>query len=178
MSPRYSGNPTPSSDARTAPDKTSLITQLCDRVRSDVDTVRKSQLATQAGATHTESQAENSKDTRATESSYLARGLASRVEELEADLAKLVALTPSPVTPDEPISIGALVCLEDENGDESNYLLVPARGGETLEHAGCAVRTLTASSPLGQQLIGRSEDDEIVASLPRGPFRATITRVR
>lgn len=159
-------------------DKPELIAMLSARIRADLESVRQAQNATQAGATHSESRSEGSKDTRATESSYLARGLAERVEELESNIAMVDAISTRHIEGGTPIAVGALVRLEDENGAESQYFLVPAGAGETLEVRGIAVRALTAASPLGAQLIGRCEDDEIVVERPRGSYDATIVHVR
>lgn len=165
---------TPLSEA----DKPALIATLSARIRADLDSVRLAQNASQAGATHSESRAEGAKDTRATESSYLARGLAERVEELGSNIAMVDAVSPNRIARGAAVAMGALVSLEDENGDESHYFLSPAGAGETLEVRGIEVRALTAASPLGAQLIGRREDDEIVVARPRGSYTATLVRVR
>lgn len=159
-------------------DKPALIATLSARIRAELDSVRLAQNATQAGATHSESRAEGPKDTRATESSYLARGLAERVDKLEGNLARVDAVSPNRIACGAAVAIGALVSLENESGDESHYFLSPAGAGETLEVRGIEVRALTAASPLGAQLIGRLEDDEIVVERPRGSYNATIVRVR
>jgi transcription elongation GreA/GreB family factor len=161
-----------------AADKTQLVELLSARLREDLASVKQAQNATQAGATHSESRAEGSKDTRATESSYLARGLAERVEELENQLDKLGAMPTRALPEGAAIAVGALVTLEAEDGAESVYLLAAAGGGESLDFRGATVRALTAQSPLGRLLIGRSEGDEIVVERPRGSYDASITRVR
>ena len=47
----------------------------------------------------------------------------------------------------------------------------PPAPASRSKSAGTAVRALTAQSPLGRQLIGRAEDDEIRVVRPRGPVR-------
>ena len=79
--------------------KVALLVALRAQVSADLEAVTESQQKTQAGATHAESKSESDKDTRATESSYLARGLAKRVGELRnagdtyAGIARRVGLT-------------------------------------------------------------------------------------
>ena len=64
-------------------DKARVLDALRLRTRQSLERLIASQQATQAGATHEETQPENDKDTRAIEATYLARGLAERVESLE-----------------------------------------------------------------------------------------------
>ena len=65
-------------------DKAAVLCALRERVGADLDALVRRQRDVQAGAVHEEKRAEHAKDTRATEQSYLARGLAERVAELEA----------------------------------------------------------------------------------------------
>ena len=67
-----------------SPDKRRLVAGLRARIEEDLATVERRRADTAAGATHEENRAEHAKDTRATEDSYLARGLAERVAALLA----------------------------------------------------------------------------------------------
>jgi len=162
---------------RSGPIKPQVLEALCARVRDDLEAVRRSQQATQDGATHSEARAEHAKDTRATESSYLARGLAERVEALEAQLALLVGLSADAHPESAPISVGALITLEDDDGVEAHYLLAPAGGGVRLTLGDAVVQTITATSPLGRALVDRFEGDEIELERPRGRLTASVVRV-
>src|ERR1700754_956891 len=66
------------------------------------------------GSTHAEARAENPKDTRGLEQSYLARGQAQRVAELEAGLAQVTALGPRRRSAGDPVALGALVTIDDD----------------------------------------------------------------
>ena len=68
--------------ARVPFDKASLLAALVTKVQTDLKALERRQRDTQEAATHEENRAEHAKDTRATEQSYLARGLADRVEDL------------------------------------------------------------------------------------------------
>ena len=70
-------------------DKARLLRDLRERVASDLDGLVRRQQDAQKGATHEENRAEHGKDTRATEQSYLARGLAARVEEMRQSMSIL-----------------------------------------------------------------------------------------
>lgn len=115
------------------------------------------------GATHSESRAENDKDTRGLEQSYLARGHAARVEELEAALVAVAAL---PVgAPGKRAALGALVTVTDDAGARALYYLAPWGGGVTL--AG-EVAVVTPQSPIGRALLGRGVGDVAEVQRPGG----------
>ena len=100
-------------------DKAELLADLKAQVDSDLEDLKRRQQDVADGATHEESRSEHAKDTRATEQSYLARGLAKRVEELTRTRDALAALTLRTFREEdgEAIAVGAIVTLRDE-GDE------------------------------------------------------------
>jgi len=149
------------------PDKATLKAELVATLEAALATARGAHEAALEGATHTEARAENAKDTRGLEQSYLARGQAQRVAELELGLAQVVALEVRAFGARERIAVGALVTL-DEDGDEQHVLLAPHGGGTTL--AG-DVQVVTPSSPFGRTLLGKRADDEVEIQLP-GRVRA------
>jgi len=96
-------------------DKHELLRALCAQVRADLETVAAAQRTTQSGATHEESRPENDKDTRALESSYLARGQAKRVLELTGEIQSLRLLEQRAFEPTMPIALSALVELTTDD---------------------------------------------------------------
>ena len=72
--------------------KAALKAELIAALTVALDTARRAHAAAIEGATHAEAKPENDKDTRGLEQSYLARGQAQRVAELEAGLADVTAL--------------------------------------------------------------------------------------
>ena len=140
------------------PNKGAVRDALVERLRAEADKARASARLTREGATHEESRAENDKDTRGLEASYLARGQAKRVEELEEALVRTRTL-PLDDFSARPIGPGALV-LAVVDDDERCFFLAPAGGGEKLEVGGATVHVLTAASPVGRALAGKRVDDE------------------
>ena len=136
--------------------KRRLVAELIERLRADHEALRRAQQATVAGATSAEAKAEHSKDTRALEQTYLARGQAQRVEELSEGLSRVAALPLRAFAAAEPIGVGALVGIE-EAGDVGVLLLMPYGGGIRL--AG-GEQVVTPASPLGRALIGKTAGDE------------------
>ena len=158
-------------------DKRKLLDAVQARVAGQLDALLQSQRTSQAGAVHEETRAEDPKDTRATEAAYLARGLADRVEQLQSELDRLRAVDLPHLGAESAIGLGALVRVEEEQGEEGEaeepggsvtYFLLPAGGGESLVASGIEVRVLSPSSPLGRRLLGLEVGDEVEMELPRG----------
>ena len=136
--------------------KQNLLDELVGLVQVDLETVERAHRATREGATHEEAKPENDKDTRALEQSYLARGQATRIEELRASIAGVTAM-PLKDFEARPAALGAVVTV-DEDGEESTLLLAPGGGGARL--AGGAVQVVTPASPLGRAVLGKRAGDE------------------
>ncbi len=149
--------------------KSAVLAALRARVEADLEAVTRSQLETVAGATHEESRPENDKDTRALESTYLARGLAQRVADLTSAASMLANLAVRSFGDDDPIALSALVTVEDGDGRATHYFIAPAGGGLEVVVDGVAVRIVTPESPLGRQLSGKHAGDEIEARGKAGP---------
>jgi transcription elongation GreA/GreB family factor len=137
--------------------KAKLKTELLTQLEAQLASARAAHEAAAAAATHEESRAENDKDTRGLEQSYLARGHAQRVGELENAVAVTQAFAPRAFGEDDAIALGALVEIE-EGGVPKRLWLAPHGGG--IELSG-GVTVVTPTSPLGRALLGRRVDDEI-----------------
>ncbi len=161
--------------------KASLLDSLRARVAVDLEALERRQKDTQEGATHEESRAEHSKDTRATEQGYLARGLAERVADLKRTAAALDALELRAFGPADPIAVTALVLVESDDEEAPKrqmWFLVPGAGGLELDEAGIRVRTVTPISPLGRALLGLREGDEGRVGTPSGERTLEVLEVR
>ncbi len=136
--------------------KEALRAALVERLEADLATARAAHDAAIEGATHEEARPENDKDTRGLEQSYLARGLAQRVAELEAAVAAVPGMT---IAKPARVAIGALVTV-DEDDDERRFFLA-AHGGVVLPGE---VTVITPTSPIGRALLGRGVDEECEVS--------------
>lgn len=140
-------------------DKRALLAALKAKVSAELEaSTRRAHDAADA-ATHEENRAEGDKDMRATEASYIARGQAERVHELEAALARLQSMPIKAFSAGERIAVSALVEVEHA-GARTVYFLVVAAGGEKLASDGREVVTLATTSPLGRALLGLEEGDD------------------
>lgn len=158
-----------------------LRQRLEETLTQELDAIAHSQSEAQSGMTHAESKAENDKDTRAIESSYLARGLAGRVAELRAALSTIqswkIAAPPSP-EPDQ-VLLGRVVELESEEEDlRTRVWLAPAGGGISLELEPDKVMVLSPQAPLARALLGKFVDDEVEVQSPSGTRTWVIRAVR
>ena len=158
-------------------DKDRVLAELLRLVEVDLDAITAGQLASVAGATHAENKAEGDKDMRATESSYVARGLAKRVLELRGAVSQLSNLRNRVFADESPVAMSALVEVEDEEMQRLYYYVAPSGGGIVVEIEDTKVNVVTPSSPLARAMIGRSVDDEFELVTPHGPKTLTITEL-
>lgn len=156
-------------------DKKQVVAALRARLRERLSALTAAQGAAQSGAVHEETRQEDPKDTRAIEATYLARGLAERVESLRNDIAAVGSMEPRLFSPEDSAALGALLGLEDEDGDEVVYFLAPCGGGEKLAVDGVAIQVLTPTSPLGSALIDKGVGEDVDAYLPNRRLQACIT---
>jgi transcription elongation GreA/GreB family factor len=142
------------------PDKHALKAALLHSLEATLSKMEASANETRHGAVHEESRAENDKDTRGLEASYLARGQAQRVAELtrEVDLVRRMEIRA--FDEDSPIALSALVTLERDDGELRTVFLAPAGGGVALSEDP-AIQAVTPETPLGRALIGKRLDEEI-----------------
>jgi len=157
-------------------DKRRLSNALVELLERDLEKLQQSQRITQSAATHEESRPENDKDTRALESSYLARGQARRVQELQGELARLKAMESRVFEGTTAIALSALVELGSSEGSITCWL-VPAGAGTRVVVDGVEVRMVTPQSPLGRGLLGKRCGDSFEVQTPQGLQEYDVTRV-
>lgn len=143
-------------------DKQALKDELVRLLAAEHAALVENHEATLAGVTHEEAKPENDKDTRAIEQSYLARGQATRVLEVEAGVGAVRGLEVRALAAGARAALGALVAIEDEDGARQ-VLIAPYGGGRKL--AGGQVQVVTPQAPLGKALIGKREGDELEVTL-------------
>jgi hypothetical protein len=143
-----------------APDKRKVIEALLQHLSGLTDQATKAANATREGATHPEAKPENEKDTRALEQSYLARGQAVRVAELNEQLQLLRFMPVRSFEARDAVAVGALVTLTCDK-DVRFVFLASCGGGVELSIDGVVVFVVTAQSPLGARVRGREVGDEV-----------------
>lgn len=165
-----------SSDDPVRNRKTALRGLLIEALQAALASAHAAYRAAIEGATHAEAKAENSKDTRGLEQSYVARGQAQRVAELETGVATVTTMTVEPHA-SGPVRIGSLATVRDQNdGRTAHYWIAPAGGGTMLIDTSLTgqrdIIVLTPISPLGRALLTRTVGDEI--TLGEGPTQRLL----
>jgi transcription elongation GreA/GreB family factor len=112
-------------------------------------------------ATHEDNKAENKYDTRGLEASYLAGAQAERVRDLKETLGVISILKIKDFTKEDKIAQTALIKIEF-NEKESWLLFLPKGGGHSFTFEGKSIKVITPESPLGELLVGKSVDDEVI----------------
>lgn len=128
-------------------------------------------------ATNSETKPENKYDTRGLEASYLAGAQSERLLVLKQRVSFYGVFQAPDFTEDDPIRLGALVSLENDDGARWIFM-GPEGGGLTLDVDGHQVVVLSPSAPLGRGLVGRCVGDEIKVLSPKGPRFWEIVEVR
>lgn len=141
--------------------KQAVLDLIAAKLTTELEGLLRGARASFAAATDPDSKAENKYDTRTLEASYVARGQAQRVAELESALHAFKALSCKDWPPDSPIATGALVTLQPSSGTPELYFIGPAAGGTEVRCNGQEILVITPNSPLGQRLLGKRRGDPV-----------------
>jgi len=146
--------------------KTDIHRELLTHLRAEHDAAVRAHKKTREGATHEEAKPENDKDTRALEQSYVERGQAKRVLDLEAALMDVEKMPLRAFGAEDPIALGALVFVIEDRGArspsnddadvEKAFFVAPAGGGHKVGD----VLIVTPEAPIGRALLGKRTGDE------------------
>ena len=146
-------------------DKRALIAKIIAQLGGELELLTKAARAAHSEATHESSKAENKYDTRGLEASYLARGQSRQAAEAAQAIEELQQLPLRTFTADDEIDVGAVVELKSKR-ERNLYFIAPKAGGtEVTLDDGAEVLVLTPQSPLGQQLVGRKQGDNIKVTI-------------
>ncbi|MEM6273879.1 MAG: GreA/GreB family elongation factor [Myxococcota bacterium] len=140
---------------------TELLRAVIGALSDELEAIERRALSAAEGATHDESRPEGPKDTRGLETSYLAHGLAERATELQAEIHTIRFLQIARFDSATPVSLGARIELEDDEGERRVVALLPCAGGLEIELDKARIRIVTPRSPLGSALLGKKVGDEI-----------------
>ncbi|WP_438482988.1 transcription elongation factor GreAB [Oleiharenicola lentus] len=143
--------------------KSTILALIIEKLSAELKLLTSAALATHAEATDEENKAEDKYDTRGLEASYLAHGQSKAAEEAALALAQFQALPSRSLAAGEPISLGALVIVQ--NKGRSCYFVGPRAGGTEVEVDGNEILVITPQSPLGRQLMGRKQGDSFQLDL-------------
>jgi len=143
-------------------DKTRLLAQIVATLEHDLDVLTRAAQSAYEAATAEENIAENKYDTLGLEASYLATGQARRSAEIRKALLTYQQLLLRAYDPVRGVQVSNLVTLEDDDGGQRRLFLGPEAAGLKIGEGDGLVTVITPRSPLGQQLLGKRVDDEVI----------------
>ncbi len=160
-------------------DKRFLVEQLAAKLRESATVARRAGQAAADVARDGATPAEKREDARvALEFSSLAKGQSERAARVVADLHKLDTFRPAALAPTAPISVGAIVEVEDESLGRTFFLAPVGAGVELTGPGGDGyLSVVTPVSPVGKAVLGRKVGDTIEVTIDREPQEWTITYV-
>ena len=158
-------------------DKKALLEMIILELSKEMELVHKAALEAKEATTSEESKAEHEYDTRSIEAGYLAAGQAQRAQEISDGIQQLQKLKLENFDEDTEIGVGALIKLEDEEGEEKNFFLIPNHGGIKIQNKGIEIQTLTPEAPIGKALIQKNEGDMIEVTIKGNLKSYQITEV-
>jgi transcription elongation GreA/GreB family factor len=145
--------------------KETLRQRIIDQLAADLELFLQAARTAHEAATNAENLPDNEYETLALEASYVAQGQANRAQEIRMALESYKALELRPFGEGDPIRLGALVTLEGEEGRSRTVLLGPEAGGLRIFDGAREIIVITPSSPLGQELLGRSQGDLVTTGV-------------
>lgn len=147
------------------PSKPAVVSALRHALAEELAALERVAAMSRDEAGSDETKSEGQYDTRATEASYLARGLAFRIAELR-QIGAWFAVFDAGRPLDRPVvQTGALLRLE--GGADELLFLAPVGGGR-VKVGPWTVKIISPSSPLGQALAELEEGDAAEVDTPRG----------
>ncbi len=161
LSPRHTRPP-----ANVTVNKQALLDQITTVLSDELAVLTRAANDAFAAATDPDSKAENKYDTRTLEASYVARGQAQRVAELQEAVHTFQSMSSTPLPAGSAINLGTLVSLKTSEGT-SHYFIAPCAGGTEVMQEEQEVYVITPASPLGQKLMGKRVGDGV-------PLRAGV----
>jgi transcription elongation GreA/GreB family factor len=145
--------------------KQQVLQRIIERLEIDLDVAIRAAQTAYETATHEENIAENKYDTLGLEASYLAAGQARRVEEIRQSLTLYKTLVLKPFDEARGIQPGDLIVLESVSGVEQHLFLGPDAAGLKITVDETLITVITAKAPLGQNLLGKFDRDEVEISV-------------
>ena len=138
-----------------------IIEQLQHELSHAIEAANNAHLA----ATDDQSVAETQYDTLAIEAAYLAEGQTKRVAEIKKAISAYQQLQLKEFDEETPIALGAMVQLAEDVNQKKWYFIGPASGGVKASFAEQNFTVITPQSPIGQALLGKYIDDELMVTL-------------
>jgi transcription elongation GreA/GreB family factor len=160
-------------------DKAELLAQVIDHLHHALDVARRTAGEARDGAATIASDQEKKADARVgLEMGALATGHERRARQLQQDLDALAQVHLRAFSKKEPVGLGAVVEVEDEDGREGRtfFVLPVGAGAEIAGPGGDGVLTVvSAGSPMGRAVLGKRVGESVEVVTRGEPRDWTIT---
>lgn len=162
-----------------------VLAAFIQKFEEEIASTALSAKAAHEAATHEESKAEDSHDTRGIEASYLAGAQNARVAELRQVLLEYKSLHAGSEKRLEVVAVGALVKIQPllsedvpkPKGPALNAIVALRGGGTTVEIDGVTYSVITPNSPVGEAVLGALPSEEFVVTSKVGDRFYRVTSV-
>lgn len=142
-------------------DTVQLIAAILDELQNTLQQTQDAANEAHQAATHEQSVPETQYDTLGLEASYLAEGQSRRVNELQEAITRFHQLPNKQFNEDDPITLGAQIIVEDNNGNRRHLFLGPDAGGMEVVLDNELITVVSPAAPLGAELIQKYVGDEV-----------------
>lgn len=162
-------------------DKQFLVDQLIEQLRRGAAAALAASSASAEEAKEGATPAEKREDARAAhQANTLGKAQTRRAQQALGEIDSLATFRPGPLAAKSPISVGALVEIEDaDSGEGRTFFLAPVGAGVTLTGPGGDgfLSVVTPVSPVGKAVLGRRVGDVVDVTVEREVREWTITWV-
>lgn len=159
--------------------KDELLKKIIQEIERELNTIVASAFEAKEAATNEESKAENKYDTRGLEASYLAGAQSKRAMEIQRNLSELKKQQLKRFNSETPIDTTALVEIEIEDEDHSQwFFILPQSGGMKIRFGDKEILVVSRTSPIAQKMIGKKEGDSFEHMKKTKSFEYTIKSVQ
>lgn len=138
-----------------------LVCAIIEQLQFDLSTAARAGQQAHDSATHSENIADNKYDTLAVEAAYLAHGQSMRIAQLQQFIGLYQHYQRPIFNNQSAVQVGALVCVENEQKQQSRLFIGPAAGGLSISSQWGPVKVITPTTPLARLLISKYVDDEV-----------------
>lgn len=155
-----------------------LVAKLEAQLREVAQTAHEASAAAAEEARNGATAKERRSDTRlALEYGNLARGQDQRARRAFGELAALESFRPGPLSRGSRVEVGAVVEIEDEEGEGRTFFLAPVGAGMTLTGPGGDgfLSVVTPTSPIGKAVLGKKVGDVIDVTVGGEVSEWTVT---
>lgn len=139
--------------------KKEFVEAIINAFKVEFDLLSQSAKSAHEAATHEESRAEDSHDTRSIEAGYLAGAQSARLEDLKRTIHYFQHLPLQDFKASAAIDLGALIQVECQKR-QFHYFVTQRGGGKSIVFEGKTVQLITPQTPLGEELMDKCVGDE------------------